>query len=185
MKIRLEGVNALLKAIGEIPLVSEADFSLSAEAVQAEEQILSTLDSVLSRGWKFNRFNAVLVPDLNGYISKPPSALVIEFTDESLTFNEGLLFSRTDFTTKFTSAVECIITYRENFDFTPNIIQEYVIAKASQMFQSNTVNDAEKNRELREEVREKQVYLNAYHIRQTKANGKDSRFGRNSNPVNT
>lgn len=184
MKVRLEGVNALLRAIGEIPLVSEADFDLSEEARQAETQIEATLVSVLSKGFKFNRFDTKLLPDISGYIAVPENALVLEFSDDNLSINNGVVFDRSTYTTIFEDAVDVKITYYEQFDFVPIVIQEYIIAEASVIFQRDTVNDANKNAELEKTRNEAKRELNIYKIRQAKGNAKDSRFSRTSNPVN-
>lgn len=183
MKLRLGAINSLLSAIGEITLVDEADFEESDEGKKAEIQLLATLDSVLSRGWKFNKMTVDLQPDVDGYISVPPSALVMNFNDPAISINEGLLFDKVAYTSIFTSAVSVEIIYRENFDFVPIVIQEYVVAKATEVFQINTVNDAQKDAVLKQETREKSVYLQVFRINQVNANGADSRFGRNSNPT--
>jgi len=183
MKVRLEGVNALLKTVGEIQLVDEADFASSEEAVQAEQQIESTLISVLSEGFKFNKYVVNLKPDLDGYIAVPPSALVMNFSDPALSINNGVVFNRDDYTSIFTEPIDVEVTTREDFDYVPIVIQEYIIAEASATFQRNVINDADKNAELERVLNMKRRNLNIYKIRQAKGNGKDARFARNSNPV--
>ena len=183
MKVRLEGVNRLLRTIGEIPLVDEADFALSEEAVQAEGQIESTLVKVLSQGFKFNKFTLDLLPDVDGYIAVPPNTLVIQFTKDALSVNNGLVFDQELLSSKFTEPIEVMITYREDFDNLPIVVQEHIIAEASFVFQRDVINDSAKNAELRETKAETRKDLNVYKINQAKANGKDSRFARNSNPI--
>lgn len=183
-KKRLAGVNRLLKTIGEPPLINESDYSLSHEAQLADNQIDETTSKVLSKGFKFNTVkNFKLTPDMNNYIAVPPNILVITFNDENLTVNDGMIFNRSTLSFKFTSSIEANIIYNEDFDYIPHVVQEMILSEASYIFQRDTINDPNTNSELLRAVSEANKQLNIWHINQVKANGKDSRFDRTSNPI--
>lgn len=183
MKKRLRGVNRLLKTIGEPPLLNEDDYQLSEEAQLADAQIDDTLDKVLGRGFKFNTMSDVsLKPDIKGYISVPPNALVMVFEDKNLTINDGLVFDKVNFTNKFESNIIAEIIYKEDFEYVPPVIQEYVLALASYVFQKDSIGDSSVNTELLRELQEAQKYLNIFKIKQAQANGKSPIFNRTSNP---
>lgn len=183
-KKRLQGVNRLLKTIGEPPLLDEGDFSLSHEAQLADKQIDETTAKVLSRGFKFNTVKSIkLVPDVNKYIAVPPNILVINFVDTNLTVNAGMIYNRETFSFIFNESIEVSIVYNEDFDYIPQVVQEYILAEASYIFQRDSINDPSTNTELKEYRAEARRELNIWHINQIKANGKDTRFDRTSNPV--
>lgn len=183
-KKKLGGVNRLLKTIGEPPLINEDDYSLSHEAQLASAQIDETTAKVLSRGFKFNTVKSIsLQPDVNKYISVPPNILVINFTDTALTVNDGMIYNREKYTFLFDTPVEASIVYNEDFDYIPPVVQEYILAEASYIFQRDSINDPSTNAELLRYKAEANRDLNVWHINQTKANGKDSRFDRTSNPI--
>lgn len=180
----LRGVNELLNAIGEPPLLDEADYSLSYEAGLANTQIDNTLEDVLSEGFKFNSYTVDLHPDINGYIAVPPTALVMEFESEDLTVNNGMVFDRELFTSKFEDSITVTVVYSVPFDSCPPVIQNYVIAEAKYIFQIDRINDESISQRLDLKRRSTQTKLNVWKIKQAKANGKDGRFSRNANPTN-
>lgn len=183
-KKKLAGVNRLLKTIGEPPLINEDDYSLSHEAQLASTQIDETTAKVLSRGFKFNTVKSIsLQPDVNKYISVPPNILVITFTDTNLTINDGMIYNRDSFSFQFDNPVTASIVYNEDFDYIPPVIQEYILAEASYIFQRDSINDPSSNVELLRSKNDANRDLNVWHINQTGANGKDSKFDRNSNPT--
>lgn len=183
-KKKLTGVNRLLKTIGEPPLLNEGDFSLSHEAQLADMQIDETTSKVLSQGFKFNTVKSIqLSPDINKYIAVPPNVLVINFSDSNITINDGLVYNRETFSFQFDSKVEASIIYNEDFDYIPPVIQEYILAEASYIFQRDSINDPSSNTELLKYRSEALRDMRVWHINQTKANGKDNRFDRTSNPT--
>lgn len=183
MKKRLTGINVLLNAIGEPPLLDESDFSLSYEAGLAEAQIEETKESVLAEGFKFNTLTQDLIPDSKGYISVPPSALTLEFEDEELTINDGLVFNRVAFTRKFEDSISVTVIYNENFDYIPPVIQKYIITLATLTFQRDTINDTSIEKGIKEDLQLAFRNLNMWKIKQAKANGLNSRFNRSTNPT--
>lgn len=183
-KKKLAGVNRLLKTIGEPPLLNEDDYSLSHEAQLASAQIDETTAKVLSRGYKFNTVKSMnLTPDLNRYIAVPPNILVIDFEDTALTVNDGMVYNRETFSFSHSSVITVKIIYNEDFDYIPAVVQEYILAEASHVFQRDSINDPSTNAELLRVKAEANRDLNVWHINQTKANGKDSKFDRTSNPT--
>lgn len=183
-KKKLTGVNRLLKTIGEPPLIIESDYSLSHEAQLASTQIDETTAKVLSTGYKFNTAKSVkLVPDINKYISVPPNILVINFAETNITINDGMVYNRDTFSFLFDSAVEASITYNEDFDYIPHVLQELILAEASYVFQRDSINDPSTNNELLKARNEAMRDAKVWHINQTKANGKDNKFSRNTNPT--
>jgi len=183
MKKLLTGINYLLNAIGEPPLLNESDYSLSYEAVLANNQIEATKEEVLSEGFKFNTITQELIPNAKGYISVPPSALTLEFKDNNLTINDGLVFNRTTFTRKFDTPQEVTIIYNEDFDYIPTVLQKYIITKACLVFQRDTINDTTVAQGLEKDVQTAFMNLNKWKIKQAKANGLNSRFDRTTNPT--
>lgn len=183
-KKKLTGVNRLLKTIGEPPLLDEGDFSLSHEAQLADIQIDETTSKVLSKGFKFNTTKSIeLTPDVNNYIAIPPNVLVINFKDTAITINDGLVYNRETLSFQFTSKIEASIIYNEDFDYVPPVVQEYILAEASYIFQRDSINDPNSNSELLKYRSEALRDMKIWHINQTKANGKDNRFDRTSNPT--
>lgn len=182
LKKKLQGVNRLLKTIGEPPLFQEADYQLSYEAQRADEQIDDTQRQVLGDGFKFNTSTIDLIPDLSNYISTPPNALVIEFADSNLTVDDGLVFDRVNYTKKFESNVTATIIYNEDFEYIPSVVQEYILAQSAYVFQRNSINDPEMTKELKLVLTEAKMKLNVYKINQAKANFKDGIFNRQSDP---
>lgn len=183
-KKKLAGVNRLLKTIGEPPLIDEGDYSLSHEANLASMQIDETTAKVLSQGFKFNTVKSInLTPDINKYIAVPPNILVITFKETGLTINDGMVYNRETFSFLFDSAVEASIVYNEDFDYIPQVVQEYILAEASYIFQRDSINDPSTNAELKLAKAEANRDLKVWHINQIKANGKDNRFERTSNPT--
>lgn len=183
-KKKLAGVNRLLKTIGEPPLLNEEDYSLSHEAQLASTQIDETTAKVLSSGFKFNTVKSFsLTPDLNQYIAIPPNILVIDFYDTALTINDGMVYNRDTFSFIHTSAITVKLIYNEDFDYLPAVVQEYILAEASYIFQRDSINDPSTNSELLRVKAEANRDLKVWHINQTKANGKDSKFDRTANPT--
>lgn len=182
LKKKLQGVNRLLKTIGEPPLFEESDYTLSYEAQRADEQIDDTQRQVLGEGFKFNTSTIDLIPDLGDYIATPPNALVIEFEDSSLTVDEGLVFDRVKYTKKFKEKVSATVIYNENFEYIPSVVQEYILAMASYVFQRNSINDPEMTKELKSVLAVAKKNLNVYKINQAKASFKDDLFNRQSDP---
>lgn len=183
-KKRLGGINRLLKTIGEPPLINEEDYSLSHEAQLADTQIDETTSKVLSKGFKFNTVkNFKLIPDLNNYIAIPPNILVITFSDSNLTINDGMVYDRSTLSCRFNTSVEAELIYNEDFDYIPHVVQEMILAEASYIYQRDSINDPNTNSELLRAMSEANRDLKIWHINQIKANGKDSRFDRTSNPI--
>lgn len=188
IKKKLAGINRLLKTIGEPPLQNEDDFQLSYEATLAESQIDETSATVLSEGFKFNTVESVkLLPDVNGVISIPPRALIVEFVDDNITVMDGLVFDTESFSNIFeqNTSVEAKIIYNSDFEYIPMEIQEFILAEASYIFQRDKVNESSMNNELRMSRDLSLRKLNIWKIRKANANAKDSRFQRNANPSNT
>lgn len=183
-KKKLAGVNRLLKTIGEPPLLDEADYSLSHEAQLASMQIDETTAKVLSQGFKFNTVKSInLTPDVNKYIVVPPNILVMNFSNTSLTVNDGMVYNRETFSFLFDAPIDVSIVYNEDFDYIPSVVQEYVLAEASYVFQRDSINDPSTNAELLKYKAEANRDLKVWHINQIQANGKSTIFDRTSNPV--
>ena len=183
MKILVDGVNRLLNSIGEPALLEAEDVSESEEARLAEQQIKVTMDNILSKGYKFNTIKGVkLLPDTNGYISKPPNALDVIFNNDALVFDDGVVFDRVEFTKFFEEGVTATLITRESFEFIPTVIQEYILATSSYIFQRDKINDSNMNAELKSELFEAKKEAIIYRIRQVKANGLNDKFDRTRNP---
>lgn len=185
MKKLLDAVTELLKAIGEPPLQNEDDFQFSYEAQQAQKTIERVKADVLGEGFIFNTLNIELQPDLEGFISIPPNALDLQFDDENLTVNDGMVFDRDSLTFKFENPIKVTVVYDEDFDYIPLALQKFIVAQSAVNFQNDMINDPATDASLQRKLFEATKNKNIWIIRQAKANGKDSTFSRNTNPTRT
>lgn len=137
MKLYNEAINVILQALGEPLLVDEDSIEGIFEAEQAEFTIDQVKKQILSEGWYVNTDeNWPLLPDTNGYIAVPSTALKIDSsasTGKNLIVKDYKLYDKDNQTYIFdtTVGIECDIVWNVDFDDLPHSFQRYITLKAA------------------------------------------------------
>jgi hypothetical protein len=137
----LDSVNNLLLSIGQSPVNS-----LSVPGVKdvsiARMALHDTSREVQSRGWWFNTDTKwPLVPDINGNIVVPPSALEVYPSDgnSDIVTRASKLYDKSRRSNVFDKAVECDLTWFLAYTDLPQNARKYIERRAGRIFQTNIV----------------------------------------------
>lgn len=154
---RIEAVNSMLVAIGEAPVNSLGGTDLPQDAAIASFILDEVNREVQSRGWHFNtEYNVTLELDSNGYIPVANNALNVtvlrsELSD-TVTMRGSFLYNTSTDTKSdrfvFDADLDATIVYLLEFTTLPNVAREYIVARASRLFQERVFGNPELTRSL-------------------------------------
>lgn len=151
MITKLEAVNEVLEAIGEMRVNSlafqQADGAVNHDAETALATINRELKRALAIGWWFNTDDdTVLAADVSGIVKIPDTVLSIEETDgwtETYVRRNGKLYNRTLGSYNFTSNPRCKVIWTIELEDCPRIFADYVILKSVRSMVDKVLGDRE------------------------------------------
>ena len=144
---RLDAVNSLLSAIGEMP-VSTLDDALSADAVLASRAIRDATVDVLLEGFYFNTDEDVeLTPNAYGEILLSDDIIAVDADPRRNGFADIVmrgrkLYDKKSNTSIFERPVFVTLTRSYDFDDLPAPVRQYVIGLAKVRFVTSVFGDA-------------------------------------------
>lgn len=129
----LDAVNELLASIGEEPI---DDLVILPPAANTALKLLRAQSRDLQEeGYWFNREEGVvLVPDVSGEITIPPSALNVDGTTEDLIVIGTRLYDRASKSFIFTASATCEVTYHRPWTDLTSVVRRYITALALERF---------------------------------------------------
>jgi hypothetical protein len=139
-------INIALSVVGEQLIENDVPIEGIYEAEVADLLIETTKTEILEEGWSFNTDeNWEMLPDVNGYIVIPTTALRIDAssTDTNVIRKDGKLYDKDNQTYIFESSVECDVVWDVDFDDLPTIMKSYITLKASRILYQRLVGDAD------------------------------------------
>ena len=141
-----QGVNKLLKAIGEIPITdnTQALTALSTDDVgMARDNLLSMSKSIQTTGYWFNKeTNYPLMPNSSGYIAISDTILDIGGNAE-LIVKDHKLYNTTDKSFVFTEPQEVTITFYLQFDDLHPTAADAIVREATREFYNDILGDTQ------------------------------------------
>jgi hypothetical protein len=161
----LEAVNEILGSIGESPVNSLED-NVSVDVVNALRILKSTSRNIQSMGWTCNTFEDVeMIPDSETKrIRWSPLWITIKSSDKQYIKRGEYLFNKTDNTYKFNSTIKLTVIMFEDFEDIPDVLRNYITAKAVRQFQSRYLSAEELTQESRQNEAEAWKNLQEYEM---------------------
>ena len=158
---KLESVNTMLTAIGEIP-VSSITSATTNDVSIAISILESTSREVQSRGWFFNTdLNYSLVPNNNNEIELPANTLRVELEGSSRSKNyverNRKLYDRYKNTFTISDSVKVTIVFYLEFENIPEVARQYITIRAARIFQDRMLVSSELHKF--HEIDELQAYM--------------------------
>jgi hypothetical protein len=158
---KLEGVNTMLTAIGEIP-VSSITAATTNDVSIAISILESTSREVQSRGWFYNTdLNYTLLPNNSNQIDLPANTLRVELEGSSRSKNyverNRKLYDRYNNTFTITDSVKVTIVFYLEFENIPEVARQYITIRAARIFQDRMLVSSELHKF--HEIDELQAYM--------------------------
>lgn len=167
----IDGINRMLRYIGELPLpegVTIDSLPEGHEAVQARTILGETLREEQEEKWWFNTFEVTFQPTIDGYITLPQN--VISFEDNAYFKEGGNLYTRDTMSSIFESPVELTARLEISFDNIPDVFRTYVILVAAKHLHVYLNGDETTQRELETKISLQRVKLEREHLKMSKFN---------------
>lgn len=139
-----DAINICLQVIGEQTLEAGLDIDGIYEAEQADLLIETVKREVLLEGWSFNTDEEwSILPDTNGYITVPSSALRIDSSDTSsnLIRKDGKIYSKETQSYIFSASESFDIVWELDFDDLPLAAKSFIVLKAARLLYQRIVGD--------------------------------------------
>jgi hypothetical protein len=167
-----EGVNALLEAIGEIPITDNTQ-ATTADATSDVGLALSALlrmnKTIQLNGYWFNKEVAYpLVPNTEGYIAVGDSVLSLYSSDNIV--KDHKLYSIADRSFIFETAQDCDIIFDIVFDDLPYVAADYITREATASFYNNILGDTQELGVLQQNAQKAGVALQKAQAKHRKVN---------------
>jgi hypothetical protein len=150
---KLEAVNQILTAIGESPINSLLE-PTSADA-RIAEQILDEVDrTVQSAGWHFNTEKDIpLSRDASGFINLGLDVVTADvdaslYPDVDVVLRGRKLYDKKNHTFVFTQDLKGEIVYLLSFEELPQVVKQYIVARAARIFQDRVLGSTDVARGL-------------------------------------
>lgn len=162
----LDAVNDMLAAISEAP-VNTLDNSENVDVITAIRVLEKVNRQVQSQGWSFNHIESTyLNPDLfTKKIKWQDDILYLVGTDGTKYIQRGdYVYDFDNQTDTFTTPIEVEMIRLVNFDYMPVPVRDYIVAKASRIFQTQTLNDDSIGQNLMIQEREAWAALQEYEM---------------------
>lgn len=141
-KNKLYAVNIMLQHINELPIETLEDFDSVLEAQVASTILEEVKRNVLSEGWDFNTDEAWdLVPDVSNTIGLPATVLDITASTAGVVMRDYKLYDKQNQTYEFDESQTCEVVWDMDFNTLPHPIREYIVVKASRIFQVRSIGD--------------------------------------------
>jgi hypothetical protein len=144
----LSAVNQILGAVGQAPIQTLDQTNPDVDI--AYTTLIDVSRSVQAEGWNFNTENAFeLIPDNSGFIYVTKEMLGIDLSDlpenrgYQVTQRDGKLYNKTNHTFVWdkTATFKCDIVWLVEFKDTPQVFQDYIVAKASVLASVKMIGD--------------------------------------------
>lgn len=166
---KLDVVNNCLGVIG-LGLVSS--LTTPSRFVSAAINLIDQANaSQQARGWWFNsEYNVTLSPNLSGEVLIPASAISCIPASARYAQRGPRVFDTQEQTYTIGKPVECSLIQQLDWDLLPVAFQDYVSAKAMQMFGVRFDAGANKARELAQQEEITRKALMSQHVRASRAN---------------
>lgn len=182
-----DAVNICLQTIGEQTLSTGQSYIGIHEAEQAVSILDSEKTTVLSQGFNCNTDSAwELLPDTNGYITAPTSAIRIDGSID-IVVKAGKLYDKAKMSYKFDSKLSVDVVWDLPFDELPYVFQYYITVRSARILYQRLVGDVttlnlllEDEKKAYHGVIEHDVETNDYNIYDNRANSR--LLNRNKNP---
>lgn len=144
MLTKLDAVNQILEVIDEPPVPSLESGLPDAE--DAERTLDRISLEVQAKGWEVNTdYDYEFQPNANGEITVPANILRIEPIDKRLSVtvkvidNLRFLYDRKARTTVFDRPIKCLVVWGYDFEELTYELQAYITARASRVFQEQSM----------------------------------------------
>jgi hypothetical protein len=156
----LDAINAMLSAIGELPVNTLAEAEVVTLATVAKSVLLRESRNVQSLGLNCNHeTNYTLTRNEEGNIQVPSNTLNVDAVNssEDYVIRGGLLYDKEKHTYIFQSDACVDIVFFLPFNDLPNHVQVYVTALAKRSFQKDYVGSDTLDKMARAEVNEARI----------------------------
>lgn len=159
----LDAINSMLAAINEAPLNSLSNLE-DIDAIAARRILQQVNRQFQSRGWSFNSFeDYVYNPDaLTHKITWVNNILYIKCNDYKITKRGDYMYNLDDQTFIFNAPITADVILYFNLEDLPETARNYVIAKATTIFESQYLGDSELTPILTQREQEAWMYFNDY-----------------------
>lgn len=162
----LNAVNDMIGAIGEAP-VNTIENSENVDVINAVRVLDRVNRQVQSKGWSFNTVEeTTLNPD--NYTKKirwQDDVLYLVGTDGTKYIHKGdYVYDFDNQTDIFDSSIDVEVIRLVDFEYMPFPVRDYIVAKATRMFQQQTLGDAELGQELERQEAEAWAALQEYEL---------------------
>jgi len=181
-----EGVNKMLKAIGELPVVDDEQV-LNADDVSdvglARDTLLQMSRIVQQEGYWFNtEYNYPLVPTTDGYIAI--GDFILDVISTKYIIKDHKLYNISKHTYLFDSKINADVIFEVNFDDLPLVAADVVTREATVSFYNDIQGDSQELKVLINNAQRAQIALQKAQFKHKSSNlMKSSRLlDRTSNP---
>ena len=149
-KSKLDMINTCLLAIGETPFIEGTlvdTLPLGTDGETAKRIVETTMIEVQSRGWFFNTdYDFVLTPDVNDFITLPPSTLRVDFgilERNRYVVKGGKVYDYLDQTYKIYEPLTADIVWLIDYQELPPEAYEYISLRSARKFQQKVIGSVE------------------------------------------
>lgn len=146
----LDAVNEILSALGESP-VNTLENSENVDVINAIRVLDKVNKEVQSRGWSFNTVSETsLNPDIYTHkIKWQDDLLYLVGTDGTKYIQKGdNVYDFDNQTDEFTDPIDVEVIREVDFEYMPVPVRNYIVARASRIFQMQTLGDTDLNQYL-------------------------------------
>ena len=142
-KLKLRGVNVLLRTIGELSIQDVADIDILIEAQEAELTIEEVTKAVLSERWDFNTDVGYKFPiAVDGTIPIPNNVLNISSKDANLIMRQWKLYDKSNNTFVFTEPQEVDVVWDMEFNSLTHALRHYITIRSARIFSARAIGDS-------------------------------------------
>lgn len=163
----LDAVNDMMTAIGEAP-VNTLENSENVDVINAIRVLDKVNRQIQGKGWSFNTIEeTTLLPDLYTHkIRWQEDILYIVGTDGTKYIHKGdYVYDFDNQTDTFEdTGIDVELIRLVDFEYMPDPVRDYIVAKATSIFQRQTLNDGDLAQGLQEQEQEAWAALQEYEM---------------------
>ena len=167
-----EGINRMLKSIGEIPVTDDEqviDADSTSDIGMARDTLLGMSRIIQQEGYWFNtELNYPLVPTTDGYIAVGNNILAIN--NNKYIVKDHKLYDITKRTFLFDAPVQVDVVFETNFDDLPFVAADVIVREATVSFYNDIQGDTQEIRVLEMNAQRGQIALQKAQYKHKKAN---------------
>jgi len=167
-----EGVNALLNAIGEIPITDNTqaiEAEVTSDVGLARDTLLRISKALQEEGYWFNKeIEYPLVPNTDGLI--PIGSSVLSVVSQEYIVKDHKLYDVVKRSYEFDTIPKVTIVFEVAFDDLPSVVADTIVREAQVEFYNNVFGDTQELNILRQNAQRAQIQFQKAQLKHRRPN---------------